>query len=84
MESCNAVELFNRSIALNKLRHVTYIGDGDSYRNVVDSNPYPDIVIKNGECSSPNPKADIHHPRATLHRPLFSTSATSRVLEKSG
>ena len=52
MESCSAVELFNRSIALNKLRYVTYNGDGDSasYRHVVDSNPYPDIVIKKGEC----------------------------------
>ena len=52
METCSAVELFNRSIALNKLRYVTCIGDGESasYRHVVDSNPYPDIVIKKGEC----------------------------------
>ena len=32
---------------------------------------------------SPRLKADIHHPRATLHRTHFSTSATFRGLEKS-
>eukprot|EP00112_Aurelia_sp_Birch-Aquarium-sp1_P017849 Seg418.7 transcript_id=Seg418.7/GoldUCD/mRNA.D3Y31 product="hypothetical protein" protein_id=Seg418.7/GoldUCD/D3Y31 len=52
MESKAAVEIFSRSVAVNRLRYKTYIGDGDSsaFQSVVDSNPYPGLIPKKGEC----------------------------------
>ena len=52
MEAAGAVKIFQRSIATNKLRYKTYVGDGDtqSYADVVKSDPYPGLHIKKGEC----------------------------------
>lgn len=52
MESKGAVSMFKRSIKFNKLRYVSYLGDGDSssYADVVKSDPYPGIKINKLEC----------------------------------
>lgn len=52
MEGAGAVTIFNRSINKNKLRYVSYIGDGDtsSYAEVVASNPYGNIEVEKLEC----------------------------------
>ena len=52
METKAAVAIFQRSVAINKLRYKTYIGDGDSsaYQTVVDSKPYKDLIPAKGEC----------------------------------
>ena len=52
MEAASAVRIFKRSTAFNKLRYISYLGDGDSksYSEVVKSNPYPGIAINKLEC----------------------------------
>lgn len=52
MESKGAVRIFARSLQQNKLRYVTYIGDGDtkSFQDVQASDPYQGINIVKGEC----------------------------------
>ena len=51
MEAAGTVKIFQRSIATNKLRYKTYVGDGDtqSYADVVKSDPNPGLHIKKGE-----------------------------------
>ena len=51
MEGAGAVLIWNRSLN-NKLRYVSYIGDGDtsSYAEVVASKPYDNIDIEKLEC----------------------------------
>ena len=52
MEGAGAVEIFKRSIMKNKLRYVSYIGDGDtsSYAEVIASNPYENVQVEKLEC----------------------------------
>ena len=51
MEAALAIKILKQSIATNKLRYKTYVGDGDtqSYADVVKSDPYPGLHIKTGE-----------------------------------
>ena len=48
MESAGVMAIYHRSISKHGLRYTTYLGDGDtkSFQDVVESNPYPGIVIK--------------------------------------
>ena len=52
MESKAAVEIFKRSVEVNKLRYKKYIGDGDSsaFLTVVNSKPYENLTPEKGEC----------------------------------
>lgn len=52
MEAEAAVWIWNRSIQKNKMRYVTFIGDGDSsaYRAVTNLKPYGDIQVHKEEC----------------------------------
>ena len=52
MESAGAVAIFKRSIEKNKLRYVSYIGDGDtsSYAEVRDAKPYGEVPVVKKEC----------------------------------
>ena len=53
MESTGTVTMFNRSVEINKLRYIEYVGDGDtsSFKDVKDSNPYQnEISIVKREC----------------------------------
>ena len=52
MEPEGAVKIFKRSVEINGLRYINYIGDGDSsaFQTVVKSNPYPGAIIKKLEC----------------------------------
>ncbi|CAK9813129.1 Transposable element Tcb2 transposase [Anthophora plagiata] len=52
MEVDSIVEMFKRSESLYNVRYDNYIGDGDSktYKGIVDSNPYQDLVVKKKEC----------------------------------
>ena len=52
MEVTGAINIFQRSVDLHKLRYTGYIGGGDSkaYQNVAQSRPYGDIEIKKLEC----------------------------------
>eukprot|EP00112_Aurelia_sp_Birch-Aquarium-sp1_P012847 Seg2706.2 transcript_id=Seg2706.2/GoldUCD/mRNA.D3Y31 product="hypothetical protein" protein_id=Seg2706.2/GoldUCD/D3Y31 len=52
MESKAAVDIFKRSVEVNKLRYKTYIGDGDSsaFLTVVNSKPYENLNPVKGEC----------------------------------
>lgn len=52
MEADGVLECFLSSVEKNKLRYLTYIGDGDtkSYQTVVNANPYPGYVITKAEC----------------------------------
>ena len=47
MGSIGAVDIFTRSIKTRKLRHKTFIGDGNSssYSSVVKADPYPGMEI---------------------------------------
>lgn len=53
MEGAGAVAMFQRSVALHKLRYTEYVGDGDSssFPEVVNAKPYGDgDVISKLEC----------------------------------
>jgi len=52
MEAVGAVQIFGRSVEQNKLRYLTYRGDGDSksFSEAVKSDPYPGYVINKAEC----------------------------------
>lgn len=52
MEAEAAVRIWSRSIQKNKMRYVTFIGDGDSsaYRAVSNLKPYGDIQVHKEEC----------------------------------
>ncbi|KOC70147.1 hypothetical protein WH47_08408, partial [Habropoda laboriosa] len=52
MEVDSIVEMFKRSETLYNVRYGNYVGDGDSktYKGIVDSNPYQNLVVKKKEC----------------------------------
>ena len=52
METQGAGEMWARSVAKNKMRYTTFVGDGDSkaYKSVCDAKPYGDIEIKKTDC----------------------------------
>ena len=52
MEVTGAINMFQRSVDLHKLKYTGYIGDGDSkaYQNVSQARPYGDVEIKKLEC----------------------------------
>ena len=52
METQGAGEMWARSVAKNKMRYNTFVGDGDSkaYKSVCDAKPYGDIEIKKADC----------------------------------
>ena len=53
METEGAVRIFSRSLEINHLRYVNYIGDGDSsaYKTVTEKKPYGDFTIGKLECA---------------------------------
>ena len=52
MEVVGAVTIFKRALDKNKLRYMSYIGDGDtsSFNEVNNSEPYGDFKIIKKEC----------------------------------
>ena len=52
IESAGAIKNFNRSVRINNLRYLEYLGDGDtsSFRDVNNSKPYPGHEIEKLEC----------------------------------
>ena len=53
MESCGALNIFQRSVERYNLRYEYYLGDGDSssFQSVEDAKPYgADFTIKKLEC----------------------------------
>ena len=52
MESAGVLEIFERSVEEKKLRYTTYLGDGDSksFQNIINSDPYPGIIVTKSEC----------------------------------
>lgn len=52
MEAKAVVQLWQRSLDLNGLKYVAYIGDGDSkgFSNVLEAKPYGDVEIVKEEC----------------------------------
>lgn len=54
MEQSILVEGFNVSIAERNLIYSTLIADGDSstYKNILESRPYPDVPIQKIECTN--------------------------------
>ena len=52
METEGAVRIFSRSLEINHLRYVNYIGDRDSsaYKTVTEKKPYGDFTIGKLEC----------------------------------
>lgn len=52
MEVDAVVEMFQRSVKLNNVKYINYIGDGDSttYKGIVDAKPYGDLIVAKKEC----------------------------------
>lgn len=46
MEVDSIVEMFNKSETLYNVRYSNYVGETLSYKGIVDSNPYEDLVVK--------------------------------------
>ena len=60
MEVDSIVEMFKRSETLYDVRYGNYVGDGDSktYKGIVDSNPYQNLIVKKKGMHSSCAKAD--------------------------
>jgi len=54
MEVDAVIEMFHRSKDLHDLKYSSYIGDGDSktFKGIIDSEPYEDLVVQKKECIS--------------------------------
>lgn len=52
MEAEVATRIWKGSVELNKMRYVTFIGDGDfsAYLAVTELNPYEDVKVEKEEC----------------------------------
>ena len=52
MEVQGVLEMFKRSEVLHKCKYSEYIGDGDTktFKNLLESNPYTDLVVQKLEC----------------------------------
>jgi len=52
MEVDAVIEMFKRSEELHNIKYLKYIGDGDSktYKAIVDSKPYEDVIVEKKEC----------------------------------
>lgn len=52
MEVQGIIEMFQRSLGLHKVHYGYYIGDGDSktFTNLLDANPYIDLIVQKLEC----------------------------------
>lgn len=78
MEGEAAVRIWGRSVQNNKIRYVTFIGDGDSsaYRAVTNLKPYGDITVKKEEC--------INHVSKRVGTPLRKLREQSKVITSRG
>lgn len=52
MEVDAILEMFHRSEEKYQVKYTTYIGDGDSktFKAILDTQPYNDIIVKKKEC----------------------------------
>lgn len=52
MEVDSIIEMFRRSVGLHNVKYSHYIGDGDTktFKGILDSQPYEDLVVRKKEC----------------------------------
>lgn len=52
MEVDGILEMFSRSLAVGKAMYAYYIGDGDTktFKNLLNMNPYEDLIVTKKEC----------------------------------
>lgn len=62
MEVGEIIEMFKWSEELHNAKYVFYIGDGDSktYSNLLDSNPYDDLIVTKLEYVNHMAKQMLH------------------------